>query len=573
MRAALLLLQLSLWVSLSHAFFPWFPKHRCREDNICTSTKKREQVDGDARPTEDTVAVSRSARARTYPIHQRTATIPNRSSDSDSIAREIARLIAKYTGRQPQDTVPPGPQLEKRQNVYRVVKPVSATHSNSAGIYQDGSDFSYFIQAGFGSDGKKMFMLVDTGAATTWVMGSDCTSEACNLHESFGPDDSSTYEADPSGFSVKYGSGSVKGTKATDSVAVAGMVLDRYKFGVVNQTSDDFNHFPFDGILGLSLANGHTDNFLKAAMEADVLDKGLFCVFLSRSGDGPNTGEISFGSCNPDKYTGDFTYTDVGSSNGDWAIPLDSLTYNGKKAGGEQRLAYIDTGTSYVFGPKADVKGFHDNIPGASSSDGTTWKVPCDSNKTVAYTFSGVSHNVSSRDWLSRPDSNGVCTSNIYGYEVVPGAWLLGDLFLKNVYAAFDADKNRIGFATRIPVPTNDDESPDDSGNGKDDEDASDSGNTSATSPTAVSPSRESSTRNENGSEPAATTASSGPIIQPAPSLPSSQPEELGGQVTSSSPTGEAVATETDQPASAGRTRMKRVLGTSMCLMAAALAW
>lgn len=341
--------------------------------------------------------------------------------------------------------------MGKRQNLYRTVKPAEVSHTNTAGIYQDGSDFSYFIQAGFGSDGKKMFMLIDTGAATTWVMGSDCVSEACTLHESFGPDDSTTYEADPTGFSVTYGSGSVKGTKATDSITIADMVLDQYQFGVVNHTSDDFNYFPFDGILGLSLANGHTDNFLKAVMGEDLLDRGLFCVFLSRSGDGPNTGEISFGSCNPDKYTGDFTYTKVGSDNGDWAIPLDSLTYDGKKAGDEKRLAYIDTGTSYVFGPRKDVKAFHDHIPGASSSDdGTTWKVPCDSNKTVAYTFSGVSYNVSPHDWMSSPDSNGTCTSNIYGHEVVRGAWLLGDLFLKNVYAAFDADKNRIGtFAER----------------------------------------------------------------------------------------------------------------------------
>ncbi|ROT43235.1 acid protease [Sodiomyces alkalinus F11] len=445
MRYALLLLQLSLCVSLSDAFFPWFPSYRCHEDSTCTTTKKREQVSGDAPSTEDAVAVPRRARTRAFPIRQRTSITSHRNPDSDSIAREVNRLIAKYTGRQPEDTLPSGQGLEKRQNAYRVIKPAATTHTNSVGIYQDGSDFSYFLQAGFGSEGKKMFMLIDTGAATSWVMSSNCTSEACDLHASFGPDDSNTYEADPSGFSVRYGSGSVQGTKATDSVAIADMVLDRFHFGVVNQTSSDFNHFPFDGILGLSLANGHTDNFLKTVLEADVLDKGLFCVFLSRSGDGPNTGEISFGSCNPDKYTGDFSYTDVGSNNGDWAIPLDGITYGGQRAGDEQRLAYIDTGTSYVFGPKADVKAFHGNIPGSSSDDGTTWKVPCNSNKTVAYTFSGVSYNISSRDWLSRPDNDGSCTSNIYGHEVVRGAWLLGDLFLKNVYAAFDVDEKRIG--------------------------------------------------------------------------------------------------------------------------------
>ncbi|CRK24590.1 hypothetical protein BN1708_018113, partial [Verticillium longisporum] len=89
------------------------------------------------------------------------------------------------------------------------------------------------------------------------------------------------------------------------------------------------------------------------------------------------------------------------------------------KAGVKGKLAYIDTGTSYVFGPESDVKAFHENIPGSSSSDGTTWTVPCDSNEEVTYIFSGVSYTISAKDWRSKP-KDGVCTSNIYGHEVVP---------------------------------------------------------------------------------------------------------------------------------------------------------
>lgn len=130
------------------------------------------------------------------------------------------------------------------------------------------------------------------------------------------------------------------------------------------------------------------------------------------------------------------------------------------------------------------------------------------------------------------------------------------------------------GFATRTPVSPRDDDDPEDSDSDDDDEeDASDAGHTPASSPTAVASDQDASTRNENESQPTASTTSSGRIIQPEPSIPTSQPDELGGQETSPSHTDEAVVTETTQPASAGRAQMQRTLGMSVCLIVLALVW
>lgn len=332
----------------------------------------------------------------------------------------------------------------KRQSLYRIITAADTTMKNAAPVAQDGTDFSYFAQVKFGSKEKPLWMLIDTGAGTSWVMSSTCKSSACEKHGSYGPSDSDSYKDLGQGFSVAYGSGSVKGNKITDAISFAGMKFD-FQFGVANETSDDFNYFPFDGILGLSMAGGETDNFIQVVKNSNQLSANIFCVYLNRAADGPNTSEISFGSCNPAKYTGNFTYTAVGNETSDWAIPVDGIQYDGQKSGAAGKLAYIDTGTSYVFGPQADVAAFHKNIPGSTSEDGTTYKVPCDSNKDVTYTFSGVSYVVSAKDWRSKPGADGTCTSNIYGHEVVPGAWLLGDVFLKNVYAVFDKDQKRIG--------------------------------------------------------------------------------------------------------------------------------
>ena len=327
-----------------------------------------------------------------------------------------------------------------------MVTALPPTQSYAAGISQDGTDFSYFVQLNLGSTGKPVWMLLDTGAATTWVMGKYCTSSPCAMHNNFGPDDSTTLKISSTPFSVQYGSGSVGGWIGTDTVSFAGTTMP-YQFGLANRTSDDFVHFAFDGILGMSMSNGQTQNYMQTLKASKQISANVFGVYLSRNADGPNTGEISFGAPDKAKYTGDLVYTAVAASaGGDWAIPLDSISYDGKATGvAGGKLAYLDTGTSFVFGPKADVAALYKLIPGAASADGEIWTVPCNNNLPLAFSFSGVTYTVLPQDWISPPSSSGACTGNIYGREVVPGAWLLGDVFLKNVYAVFDADQTRIG--------------------------------------------------------------------------------------------------------------------------------
>jgi hypothetical protein len=298
-----------------------------------------------------------------------------------------------------------------------------------------------------------MYMLLDTGAGTTWVMGSDCTADACTTHNTFGPSDSKTYSDTKETFSIAYGSGKVAGELAKDTVAVAGMSLSM-SFGVASDASSDFSHFPFDGILGVSMSRGATDNFLNVMSASKALKSNIFSVSLSRNSDGPNTGEVTFGGIDASKYTGEISYTSVSASaGGDWAIPIDDMAYNGKDAGIKGRLAYIDTGTSYVFGPPEDVALLHKLIPGATSADGFSYTVPCNSDKALTVVFSGVAYTLSPKDWMS-PPSGDTCTSNFYGQAVVQDAWLLGDSFLKNVYTVFDADQTRIGLAVKPATPS-----------------------------------------------------------------------------------------------------------------------
>ncbi|CAK7228900.1 hypothetical protein SEUCBS140593_007065 [Sporothrix eucalyptigena] len=462
---AVLLQLMILWITTTHAFFPWFPPSVCSEDNALCKSQLSSSVDNVAGATQEErrSLPAKAADSLTFKIGRRTTT-HHRSERHEPLKARVeglANRLAKKYAPQPaaehglEARTPTTPTVvhdhEKRTNDFSVVSAATPTASNAVGIDQDGTDFSYFIQAEFGSAKTPLLMLLDTGAGTTWVMGTDCASTACTMHNSFGPTDSKTLQTSDETFSIAYGSGTVAGNLASDTVTITSDLSMTMSFGIANTTSDDFTHFPFDGILGLSLSEGVTDNFWKTVKAAKILSQNIFGVALWRDANGgSNTGEIIFGTTDSAKYTGSLSYTSVNSgAGGDWAIAMDDMGYNGGKAGVTGRLAYIDTGTTYVFGPAADVAALHAQIPGAESSDGgVTYTVPCTSDQPLTVYFSGVAYSISSLDWLSPATTDGGnCTSNIYGHAVVTNAWLLGDLFIKNVYAVFDVDQSRIGFA------------------------------------------------------------------------------------------------------------------------------
>ncbi|KAH6897427.1 aspartic peptidase domain-containing protein [Thelonectria olida] len=442
MRPVVLLAHVALWASSTHAFYPYEPEwHKEAE------SEKRVASSADNRRNLGETGVR-------FDVKQRN--VESTRPLSERVAAQIDRLATKYAGRH-LPKAPVDKAFVRRDNEYNVMEANEPDGELSAGIDQDGTDYSYFVEVGIGSKQKKLYMLVDTGAGSSWVMGSDCTSDACGLHTTFGSDDSTTLEKSSEPFSIAYGSGKVSGSLAKDTFHLAGMSFD-YQFGLTTTTSDQFTSFAFDGILGFSLNTGANQNFLGAVADSHELDQNIFCIALNRAEDGENNGEIRFGSINKDKFTGDITYTSLEDGD-DWAIELGDMGYDGSKANVGGVPSYIDTGTSFIFGPSDSVTSLHSLIPGAESSDNKTWTVPCDSNKNLTITFSGASYQISPKDWISPKSKSGTCTSNIYGHEVVQGAWLLGDTFLKNVYAVFDKDKRRIGFANNAVTDASESES------------------------------------------------------------------------------------------------------------------
>lgn len=298
-------------------------------------------------------------------------------------------------------------------------------------------------------------MLIDSGSANTWVMGSDCDSKACQIHNTFGSDDSTTLQKTSQTWSLAYGTGEVKGVVANDTVSFADYTL-HMGFGLASTASDDFNNYPMDGILGLGRPSSDalgTPTIMEVLDQQGNLSKNLIGVHLQRASDGTKDGQITFGGVDSSKFNGKLSYTKV-ANDASWEIPADDAGVDGKAVGFTGKSAILDTGTSYILMPPSDAQKLHSLVPG-STQNGEIFVVPCSSSANLYFSFSGVRYTVSPKDYVGQDLGNG-CQSKVIGHQAFgPDDWILGAVFLKNVYTVFDFDNNQIGLGTQSSTKSN----------------------------------------------------------------------------------------------------------------------
>lgn len=331
---------------------------------------------------------------------------------------------------------------------YTIIYANTPTLPNSAPLDQDGMDFSYFSVVQVGSQLEQMWLALDTGSPSSWVFGTACTDPVCTSHHTWDSSGSSTYVSEQSTFSVGYGSGTVSGVLGQDSMSIAGLDVT-FPFGSASSATKAFANYPIDGILGLGRSNTagwDIPSFMDVVAQNGMLSSNIVGFSLSRASDNPKDGEVNFGGIDTSKFTGNLVYTATDSDI--WSIPLDDAYVNGQACGLTGKSATIDTGTTYILIPPGDAATLFARVPGSFPS-GDNYIIPCDSTATIEFEFSGVKYSISPDDYIGATSTGG-CVSTIVGHQTSgPDTWLVGDVFLKNVYSVFDFDNAQIGFGAR----------------------------------------------------------------------------------------------------------------------------
>lgn len=312
-------------------------------------------------------------------------------------------------------------------------------------IIKDYQNAQYYGDIGIGSPPQTVSVIFDTGSSNLWVPSKN---KFLQRHQIYLHDKSSTYTPNGTEFSIQYGSGAVTGVFSKDDLTLGPFSVKGYNFAEVSDTSGmGFAYYlaKFDGILGLgweSLVVKGGPTVFKALLEQNTVKEPVFAFYLT--GDDSEPGELVLGGVDKTHYTGDFINIPL-SSKSYWAVSMTGLKIGDRKVGSTP-TAIIDSGTSLLAGPKADVEILAEVLD-ATQIIGGEYTVDCEKGgPDITISLGGNDFSLSFDEYILK--AAGQCLLGMIPIDTGNGPlWILGDVFMRKYYVKFDYGNAAVGIA------------------------------------------------------------------------------------------------------------------------------
>nr|XP_017001714.2 lysosomal aspartic protease [Drosophila takahashii] len=340
---------------------------------------------------------------------------------------------------------------------YSFLEEIATTSSSSSGATENlhnSLNAEYYGVIGIGTPEQRFNILFDTGSSNLWVPSSKCpkSNTACQKHNKYDSEASSTYVANGEDFDLQYGTGSLSGFLSTDCVTVAGVTVQNQTFGeALREPGTTFVGAPFAGIMGFAFESIAVDGVtppLDNMISQGLLDEPVVSFYLKRQGTAARGGELILGGIDSSLYRGSLTYVPV-SVPAYWQFKVNTIKTNGiVLCNGCQAIA--DTGTSLIVVPQAAYTKINRQLGASDNGDGEAF-VRCgrvSSLPKINLNIGGTIFTLAPRDYIVKVTQNGVtyCMS-AFTYMSDITFWILGDVFIGKFYTVFDKGNERIGFA------------------------------------------------------------------------------------------------------------------------------
>lgn len=334
---------------------------------------------------------------------------------------------------------------------------ISNLQKSESEIIKDYGNAQYYGVVEIGTPPQSFEVIYDTGSSNLWVPKVGCTH--CGLpfisHKSkYDETKSSSYEEDGDDFSIMYGSGSVKGFFSKDDVTLADdIVINEQGFAEVTDAGGlgvAYSLGKFDGILGLgfsSISVGGRTTVFENAIKQNKVDQPVFAFYLGDN----KPGELTFGGYDSSKFEGQLEYVKLAAATY-WQINMDSIKagdYTHASGDDDQITAIVDSGTSLITGPKAEIAKLAEAV-GAKANIMGEYTVSCDKVSDipdVVFTIGGNEYTIPGPKTVIQ--AQGTCLFAFMALEIPPPGpqWILGDVFMREYYTVFNYHDKSIGFA------------------------------------------------------------------------------------------------------------------------------
>ncbi|KAK4180528.1 aspartic peptidase domain-containing protein [Triangularia setosa] len=340
------------------------------------------------------------------------------------------------------------------------------------GAQDQQNDMEYLCEVSIGTPAQKVLLDFDTGSADLWVRP-----------DAFKHDESSSFELlKHKNWKIQYGdSSSASGFVGHDTISIGGLVIKKQAVEVAKHVSSQFSQGVIGGLLGLAFKQINTvystlgtrdpqptpvDNMI--AQEDIPKEAELFTSAFYSSRDLQPESFYTFGWIDQDlvKKSGEeITWAKVDNSQGFWMFDSESASIGGDKVELSGNKAIADTGTTLALVSDQACDALYKKIEGAAySEEYQGYLIPKSVKIDNLPEFSiaiGEKEFVIQKEDLIFADAD---ASNYYGGVQSRGSMpfdILGDTFLKSIYAIWDQGNGRFGAVPKIektqkaPLPSN----------------------------------------------------------------------------------------------------------------------
>ena len=324
----------------------------------------------------------------------------------------------------------------------------------------------YYGELQVGSNRETHEFIFDTGSPWLWISGLDC--KYCHTKDLFDSKSSTSFKRVSSERKeLFYETGSAAGYVAQDEVCLSEDVcVNEMLFIEVDDT--DEMALRYNGVLGLSPGSSNiltkqnkkvNNSYIDQLYKAGLIDKRVFSMYLSDSANAYNTSMFTVGGYDTEKFAPDrnVTWNPV-TDKTYWTVKLRKATVGDTMVVTSTNDAIIDSGTSYIAMPTSDLLSLVDMLDTvhgfkcAYEDFNKLYACNCPDLTVYKETFPPLKVTLSESNTYEIPYTDYTQRrSNLCYLTIMPlgeqDFWILGDSFMRNYYAIFDLDNNRVGLA------------------------------------------------------------------------------------------------------------------------------